>query len=184
MTTTEKSDQNSGSGIDGDRQSSWLAARSDSNYHYRHKRKRDTSLDTEHRRPGCGNRYSNSFEGEHRHKHDNSSGDEYRRSRHRHKHHRSSDDEYHHQNMRLGRGAELEEGETYAKSDQSKLSEGNVASREASVDISNPDAAEGMASSMPSAFTTISNDLRAKIRAMLMATLYQALTALHVILLL
>ncbi|KAE8713692.1 65-kDa microtubule-associated protein 1-like [Hibiscus syriacus] len=149
---------------------------SDSDHHHsRHKRKRYTTLDTEHSRPGCGNRHSGSFEGEHWHKHENSSGDEYRCSRHRYKHHRSSDDEYHHQRRRshAGREAALEEGEIYAKSDQSKLSEGNVASREASADISNPipDEAEGRASSMPSATTTISNDLRAKIRAMLMATL-------------
>ncbi|KAE8723539.1 65-kDa microtubule-associated protein 1-like [Hibiscus syriacus] len=139
---------------------------SDSDHHHsRHKRKRDTPLDIEHRR------HSGSIEGENRHKHDNSSGDEYRRSRHRHKHRRSSDDEYYHRRKRSGREAELEEGEIIAKSDKSKLSEGNAASREASADISNPAAAEGRASSMPSATTTISNDLRAKIRAMLMATL-------------
>ncbi|GMI63766.1 hypothetical protein like AT5G55100 [Hibiscus trionum] len=135
----------------------------------RHRHKHDNSTDDERshksddsdsyhhhsRRPGCGNRHNGSSEGEHRpsehcHKHDNSSGDDYRRSRHQHKRHRSSDDEYHHP-------------------DQSKLCEGDVASREASMDISNPDAMEGRASS--SATATISNDFRAKIRAMLMSTL-------------
>ncbi|GMJ15998.1 hypothetical protein like AT5G55100 [Hibiscus trionum] len=154
---------------------------SDSNHHHsRNRRKRDTSLDTEHHRPGCGNKHSGSSEDEHQpsehhHRHDNSSGDEYQRSRHRHKRHRSSDDEYNpRRRSHSGREAELEEGEIYAKSDQSKLSEGNVASREASADVSRPDVVEGKAS-MPSATatttTTISNDLRAKIRAMLMATL-------------
>ncbi|KAL4335064.1 hypothetical protein GQ457_07G013310 [Hibiscus cannabinus] len=151
---------------------------SDSNRHHsQHRRKRDTSIDTEHRKPGCGNRHSGSSEderwpSEHCHKHDNSSGGEYQHSGHRHKRHRSSDDEYHHQRRSYaGKEVVLEEREIYGKLDQSKLSEGNVASREASADISNPDAAEGMASSVPSATTTISNDFRAKIRAMLMATL-------------
>ena len=44
---------------------------------------------------------------------------------------------------------ELEEGEICAKSDQSKLSEGNGASREASVDISKP-YADGRALSLSS----------------------------------
>ncbi|KAK8643965.1 hypothetical protein V6N13_013242 [Hibiscus sabdariffa] len=147
-------------------------------HHSQHRRKRDTSIDMEHRKPGCGNRHSGSSEdehwpSEHCHKHDNSSGDEYQHSGHWHKRHRSSDDEYHHQRRRsyAGREVVLEEGEIYGKLEQSKLNEGNVSSREASVDISNPEAAEGMASSMPSATTTISNDFRAKIRAMLMATL-------------
>ncbi|KAL4282000.1 hypothetical protein GQ457_03G022780 [Hibiscus cannabinus] len=145
---------------------------SDSNHHHsRNRRKRDTSLDTEHPRPRCGNKPSGSSEDEHQpseHRHKYDSGDESQRSRHRRKHHRSSDDEYNPRRKRshAGREAELEEGEIYAKSDRSKLSGGNVASREASADIS----VEGRAA-MPSATTTVSNDLRAKIRAMLMATL-------------
>ncbi|KAK8676730.1 hypothetical protein V6N13_142298 [Hibiscus sabdariffa] len=146
-----------------------------SHNHSRNRRKRDTSLDTEHPRPGCGNKPSGPSEDEHQpseHRHKYDSGDEYQRSRHRRKHHRSSDDEYNPRRKRshAGREAELEEGEIYAKSDRSKLSGGNVASREASADISKPDVVEGRAA-MPSATTTVSNDLRAKIRAMLMATL-------------
>ncbi|MBA0809770.1 hypothetical protein Gohar_025393 [Gossypium harknessii] len=142
--------------------------------HSRHIRKRDCPSDSEHQRSRCrGSSEDEHHPSQHRHKHDSSSENEHRRSRHRHKHHRSSDDEYNHRQKRphAGKEVELEEGEIYAKSDQSKLSEGNVASREASADISNLDAAEGRASSVPSTTTTVSNDLRAKIRAMLMATL-------------
>lgn len=142
--------------------------------HSRHRRKRGSPSDSEHRRSRChGSSEDEHCPSQHCHKHDSSSENEHRVSRHRHKHHRSSDDEYNHRQKRshAGKELELEEGEIYAKSDQSKLSEGNVASREASADISNPDAAEGRASSVPSAITTVSNDLRAKIRAMLMATL-------------
>nr|KJB62875.1 hypothetical protein B456_009G441100 [Gossypium raimondii] len=142
--------------------------------HSRHIRKRDCPSDFEHQRSRChGSSEDEHHPSQHRHKHDSSSENEHRRSRHRHKHHRSSDDEYNHRRKRshAGKEVELEEGEIYAKSDQSKLSEGNVASREASADISNLDAAEGRASSVPSTTTTVSNDLRAKIRAMLMATL-------------
>ncbi|KAG4150072.1 hypothetical protein ERO13_D05G372700v2 [Gossypium hirsutum] len=142
--------------------------------HSRHIRKRDCPSDSEHQRSRCrGSSEDEHHPSQHRHKHDSSSENEHRRSRHRHKHHRSSDDEYNHRRKRshAGKEVELEEGEIYAKSDQSKLSEGNVASREASADISNLDAAEGRASSVPSTTTTVSNDLRAKIRAMLMATL-------------
>ncbi|TYH74925.1 hypothetical protein ES332_D05G437700v1 [Gossypium tomentosum] len=142
--------------------------------HSRHIRKRDCPSDSGHQRSRCrGSSEDEHHPSQHRRKHDSSSENEHRRSRHRHKHHRSSDDEYNHRRKRshAGKEVELEEGEIYAKSDQSKLSEGNVASREASADISNLDAAEGRASSVPSTTTTVSNDLRAKIRAMLMATL-------------
>ncbi|MBA0693262.1 hypothetical protein Goari_010756 [Gossypium aridum] len=142
--------------------------------HSRHIRKRDCPSDSERQRSRCrGSSEDEHHPSQHRHKHDSSSENEHRRSRLRHKHHRSSDDEYNHRRKRshAGKEVELEEGEIYAKSDQSKLSEGNVASREASADISNLDAAEGRASSVPSTTTTVSDDLRAKIRAMLMATL-------------
>ncbi|XVF03819.1 hypothetical protein REPUB_Repub05bG0025700 [Reevesia pubescens] len=151
---------------------------SDSDHHHsRRMQKRDSSSDTGLRRSRFGNEHNGSSEDEHRcsrprHKHDRSSDDEDQYSRHRHKHHSSSNDEYHRQRKRShsGREVELEEGEICAKSDQSKLSNGNGASREASVDISNPDA-DGRAPSLPLETTTVSNDLRAKIRAMLMATL-------------
>ncbi|XWS27813.1 hypothetical protein CRYUN_Cryun25bG0012200 [Craigia yunnanensis] len=107
-----------------------------------------------------------------RNDHNGSSGDEHQHSRHCHNYHSSSDDEYRHRRKRShsGREVELEEGEICAKSDQSKLSEGNDASGEASVDISKP-YADGRAPSLPSETTMVSVDLRAKIRAMLMATL-------------
>ncbi|XP_022716866.1 protein suppressor of white apricot-like isoform X2 [Durio zibethinus] len=146
-------------------------------HHSRHRQKRDSSSDTEHRCSRFGHEHNSSSEDEHRcsrhcHRHYSSSEDENQRSRHRHKHHRSANGEYRHRRKRShsGREMELEEGEICAKSDQCKLSEGNGASREASVDISKPDAEE-KAPSLPSETTTVSNDLRAKIRAMLMATL-------------
>ncbi|OMO83510.1 SWAP/Surp [Corchorus capsularis] len=138
---------------------------SDSDHHHsRHRRSRHgyehDSSDDEHRHS------------RHHHKHDYSSEDEDRRSHRRHKHRRSSDDEHLHRRKRSHsqREAELEEGEIYAKSDQSKLSEGNGVSREASVDVSKPDA-ERRAACLPSETTAVRDDLRAKVRAMLMATL-------------
>ncbi|PHU04126.1 hypothetical protein BC332_24948 [Capsicum chinense] len=93
---------------------------------------------------------------------------------HNHKHASSSDDE----EQRYDRAdkndkgtkerEELEEGEILAKvSDQSRGSLGGSVSREASVDVSS---SQQRASSQPSESTEISDDLRAKIRAMLMAT--------------
>ncbi|KAM3343265.1 protein starmaker isoform X1 [Capsicum galapagoense] len=93
---------------------------------------------------------------------------------HNHKHASSSDDE----EQRYDRAdkndkgtkerEELEEGEILAKvSDQSRGSLGGSVSREASVHVSS---SQQRASSQPSESTEISDDLRAKIRAMLMAT--------------
>ncbi|XP_017980589.1 PREDICTED: protein suppressor of white apricot isoform X1 [Theobroma cacao] len=152
---------------------------SDSDHHHsRHRRKQDNS-DAERPRSRFAYEHNNSSEEDehrhyrHHHKHDSSSEDEDRRSRHRHKHHRSSDDEHQHRRKRShsGREGELEEGEICAKSDQSKLSEGNCVSRETSADISKPDAEGRRAPSLPAETTAVSDDLRAKIRAMLMATL-------------
>lgn len=93
----------------------------------------------------------------------------------KHKHASSSDDE---EQQRYGRTdknekgtkerEELEEGEILTKvSDQSRGSLGGTVSREASVDVSS---SQQRAPSQPSESTEISDDLRAKIRAMLMAT--------------
>ncbi|XP_015055762.1 splicing factor, suppressor of white-apricot homolog isoform X1 [Solanum pennellii] len=92
----------------------------------------------------------------------------------RHKHASSSDDEEQQYDMggKNEKGTkereELEEGEILAKvSDQSRGSLGGSVSREASVDVSS---SQQRAPSQPSESTEISDDLRAKIRAMLMAT--------------
>ncbi|TMW99070.1 hypothetical protein EJD97_003078 [Solanum chilense] len=87
----------------------------------------------------------------------------------KHKHASSSDDE---EQLKNEKGTkereELEEGEILAKvSDQSRGSLGGSVSREASVDVSS---SQQRAPSQPSESTEISDDLRAKIRAMLMAT--------------
>lgn len=130
----------------------------------------------------------------HEHKHVSSSDDEHRYSRRRHRHSGSSEDDEHshtrrrhkyrsapggennsnrssrHSKSYSKREVELEEGEICVKSDQSKASESERASREASVDLSKS-YQHGRAPSQPSESTEVSDDLRAKIRAMLMATL-------------
>ncbi|KAJ4830660.1 hypothetical protein Tsubulata_017479 [Turnera subulata] len=126
-------------------------------------------------------------------KHDMSSGDEHRQSRRRKKYDNSSDEEHSHMSRhhhrhrscsdverRHGKASnkhrkispkesDLEEGEILARSDHhSKVSEG--ASREALVDLSKS-YHDSRPLSQPSETTEVSDDLRAKIRAMLMATL-------------
>jgi hypothetical protein len=71
----------------------------------------------------------------------------------------------------LEREADLEEGEILRKSDQLKASGGgDGVSREASLDLSKS-YNDVRSSSRPSETTEVSDDLRAKIQAMLMATL-------------
>ncbi|MCD7449879.1 hypothetical protein HAX54_001923 [Datura stramonium] len=116
-------------------------------------------------------RTSNRSKDRHKHRTKHSSDDEPER---KHKRASSSDDE----EQRYGRAdkndqgtkerEELEEGEILTKvSDQSRGSLGGSVSREASVDVSS---SQQRAPSQPSESTEISDDLRAKIRAMLMAT--------------
>ncbi|XP_009762485.1 uncharacterized protein LOC142182631 isoform X1 [Nicotiana tabacum] len=95
-------------------------------------------------------------------------------SEHGHKRPNSSDDEKQHYGRanKNEKGTkereELEEGEIGTKvSDQSRGSPGGSVSREASVDVSS---SHQRAASQHSESTEISDDLRAKIRAMLMAT--------------
>lgn len=135
----------------------------DEHQHSRHRDEDDTLSNNEHQRS------------QHRRKHDSSSDDQRRHSRRR-KHH-SSDDEHEHRSRSVrhrksqsDKEMDLEEGEIVTKSDQSKASQGDVASREASVELSKS-YQDGGAPSQPSETTEISDDLRAKIRAMLMATL-------------
>ncbi|XP_019251787.1 PREDICTED: splicing factor, suppressor of white-apricot homolog isoform X1 [Nicotiana attenuata] len=127
---------------------------------YKHSKKKHRSHRTSHR---------SREKLKHRPKH--SSDDE---SEHEHKRPNSSDDE----KQRYGRAdknengtrerEELEEGEIGTKvSDQSRGSLGGSVSREASVDVSS---SHQRAASQQSESTEISDDLRAKIRAMLMAT--------------
>lgn len=144
----------------------------DSRHHHKH----DSSSDNE-------DRHSRR-----RHKHDSSSDNEHRHSRRRHKYDNSFDEYRHRSRSRKHRKrshsereVELEEGEI--KSDQSKAGEGNAGSREASVDVSkslrsreasvdlSKSWQDDRASSQPSNTDEVSDDLRAKIRAMLMATL-------------
>ncbi|KAL4618947.1 hypothetical protein ACB092_06G047800 [Castanea dentata] len=135
----------------------------DEHQHSRHRDEDDTLSNNEHQHS------------QHRRKHDSSSDDQRRHSRRR-KHH-SSDDEHEHRSRSVrhrksqsDKEMDLEEGEIVTKSDQSKASQGDVASREASVELSKS-YQDGGAPSQPSETTEISDDLRAKIRAMLMATL-------------
>ncbi|EEF32910.1 splicing factor, suppressor of white-apricot homolog [Ricinus communis] len=164
----------------------------DEQRHSRHKHRHDNSSDDELRHPRRRHRRNSPRDDhrhtERRHKHNgssddermhsrrgcrrDSSDDEYQRSQHQRNHGTSSDneDQYqaksvkHRKISRLDREAELEEGEILTKSDQSKVSDGEEgASREPSVDLSK--------SSQRSETAEVSNELRAKIRAMLMATL-------------
>lgn len=140
----------------------------DEDKHHRHRDKHYSSSNDEHK-------YSC-----HRYRHNSSSDDEHRRRpRRRRKHGSSSDEEHRHRiksmkcrkTSRLEREADLEEGEILTKSDQSKASEGgDGASREASVDLSKS-YQDVRAPSQLSEATEVSDNLRAKIRAMLMATL-------------
>ncbi|XP_010327176.1 uncharacterized protein [Solanum lycopersicum] len=134
----------------------------------RHEHKTKDSSDDESDR---SRRTSHRIKDRHKHRTKHSSDNE---PEGRHKHASSSDDEE--QQYDLGgkneKGTkereELEEGEILAKaSDQSRGSLGGSVSREASVDVSS---SQQRAPSQPSESTEISDDLRAKIRAMLMAT--------------
>ncbi|KAK9268392.1 hypothetical protein L1049_000141 [Liquidambar formosana] len=133
---------------------------------HKHRRRHSSSKDRESRRRrkrdgSSEDSSSKDRESRRRHRHDDSSEDEHHRKR-SHKHRRRSHSE---------REVELEEGEISAKlSDQSKVSVSDGASREASLDLSNSHH-DGRAPSQPSETTEVSDDLRAKIRAMLMATL-------------
>ncbi|KAJ6423804.1 hypothetical protein OIU84_024727 [Salix udensis] len=164
--------------------------------HSQHRHKHDYSSDDEHKHSRHGHEHDISSEdkrkhSQHKRKHTRLLDDEHKHSRHRskggnssnehyeHKRCSSSDDEDLHQSKsvkhvkksHMEREADLEEGEILTKSDQSKASEGrDGASREASVELSKP-YNDVRSSSRPSETTEVSDDLRAKIRAMLMATL-------------
>lgn len=165
---------------------------SDNEHRHSRRRHRHDSSDDERRDSRRRHKHDSSSDDErrdsrHRHKHDASFDDEHRHSQRRHKHDSSSDDERRHRSRshkhikrsHSEREVELEEGEI--KSDQSKAGEGNAGSREASVDVSKShhsrEASVDLSkswqderdSSQPS--NEVSDDLRAKIRAMLMATL-------------
>ncbi|GAV81965.1 Surp domain-containing protein/DRY_EERY domain-containing protein [Cephalotus follicularis] len=155
---------------------------------YGHRHKHGSSPDDDHQHPQRQWKHDSTSDDEHgtsssdehwqsqnRRKHNISSDDE---CRHRHDHDKRSDEERRHRSRssrrkkkyHSEREMELEEGEICSKSDQSKASEGDVASREASVDFSKSYQNKS-APSRPSDTTKVSNDLRAKIRAMLRATL-------------
>ncbi|KAL5735883.1 hypothetical protein ACOSQ2_030671 [Xanthoceras sorbifolium] len=132
----------------------------------RQSRDRHSSSDDEHHHSRHHHKHSSSH-GRRRHRHDSSSDDE-------HKHRRRRSSKHRRKRSHSEKEVDLEEGEI--KSDQSKASESYAAaaalSREASVDLSKSSSyQDGRASSQPSNTSEVSDDLRAKIRAMLMATL-------------
>ncbi|XP_042060168.1 protein suppressor of white apricot-like isoform X1 [Salvia splendens] len=107
-------------------------------------------------------RTSHHSDNKHRHRKD-------RKSHHRHKHDGSSDDEHQHRASSCHpekESLDLEEGEISSK-DESKGIVSGDGNREASVDVAS---SEQRAPSLPSETTEVPADLRAKIRAMLMAT--------------
>ncbi|KAE8125509.1 hypothetical protein FH972_020308 [Carpinus fangiana] len=152
---------------------------SDSRHHQKYY---DDSFDDEHRHSRRRQKHNTPSDDEyrhsrHRHRHDSSSDDEHRHSQRQHKHH-SSDNGLEHRSRSAKNGksqsekeVDLEEGEILTRSDQSKASQGDGASREASVELSKSYQDGRAPSQQPSETTEVSDDLRAKIRAMLMATL-------------
>ncbi|KAK3017403.1 hypothetical protein RJ639_006697, partial [Escallonia herrerae] len=122
--------------------------------HMSHRSSRHSRDDHKHKK-----RYS-SKERESQRKHDISSDEEHRRY--------SSRSEKHRKGSQLEK-EELEEGEISSKNSDQSVGAG--ASREASVDLSSL-YRDGRAPSQPSETTEVSDDLRAKVRAMLMATFF------------
>ncbi|XP_044499081.1 splicing factor, suppressor of white-apricot homolog isoform X1 [Mangifera indica] len=161
--------------------------------HSRHRHRQHKFSDDESQESKDLQKHDSSYDDEHRnsrprHKHVSSSDDEHGRHRHHRRRKYSSDEEHRHLKHRKRshseREVDLEEGEI--KSDQSKASNSNALSRETSADVSKSSYhasrepsvdlskinQDGRASSQPSNSTSeVSDDLRAKIRAMLMATL-------------
>ncbi|XP_020226006.1 uncharacterized protein LOC109807781 isoform X2 [Cajanus cajan] len=140
--------------------------------------KHDSSSDDEHQCSRHRRKYDSSSDEKHhssrrRHREDSLSDHEHRHSRHSSKHYSSSDDEHRHRSRSVKhksrshaeRDTDLEEGEIIMKSEKSP-SEVGRASREASVGLSN-----ARAPSQSPDITDVSDELRAKIRAMLMANL-------------
>ncbi|KAK7276872.1 hypothetical protein RIF29_18018 [Crotalaria pallida] len=138
----------------------------DEPHHSRHHRKYDSSSGEKH------------HTSRRQHRENSMSDDERRHSRHRHKHHSSSDDEHEHRHRSIKhksrshaeRETDLEEGEINMKSDKSKASKAGHVSREASVELSKSNLNANATSQSPET-TDVSDELRAKIRAMLMANL-------------
>ncbi|XP_062077634.1 uncharacterized protein LOC133782368 isoform X2 [Humulus lupulus] len=155
----------------------------DDNWHSRHRSKHSSSSDNgEHGSSRRQHKHHISSDDEHQHnRHRHKCGvlfeDEYeQRTRHQHKSGGSPNEGRHrsrstkHRKHRSEREPELEEGEIRAKSDQSKANESDRASRETSIDLLKS-YQQGSAPSQPSESTEVSDDFRAKIRAMLMATM-------------
>ncbi|RDY10054.1 Protein suppressor of white apricot, partial [Mucuna pruriens] len=148
-------------------------------YSYRES-KNDSSSDDEHQRSRHRHKFNSSSDEKHhssRRDRENSLSDhEHRHSRHsRHsnKHYSSSDDEHRHRSRSVKhhksrshaeRETDPEEGEIIMKSERSVVSDVGRASREASAGLSN-----ARVPSQSPEITDVSDELRAKIRAMLMA---------------
>ncbi|XP_010666197.1 uncharacterized protein LOC104883379 isoform X2 [Beta vulgaris subsp. vulgaris] len=162
---------------------------------HKHRRKHSSSRSKESRRRHKHESASSPEEDNknNRYKHDSSSDDEHKRHKRRHKNDSSSEDErkyrkrkHKHSNKdedrhkgRSRKGerrsqkeeVELEEGEIRTKSsDQSSSAIGDDISTEASVDASKSSYQE-KAPSLPPETTEVPDELRAKIRAMLLATM-------------
>uniref|UniRef100_A0A803LY49 SURP motif domain-containing protein n=1 Tax=Chenopodium quinoa TaxID=63459 RepID=A0A803LY49_CHEQI len=149
---------------------------------HKRKHKHDSSSDDEHKRRKRKHKHdSSSDEDEHRHrkhKHDNSSDeDEHRHRKRKQKHYRKEEDTHKRKSRKGERKSvreeiELEEGEIRTKSsDQSSSAIGDDASTEASVDVSKISYQDKAPSLPPPETTEVPDELRAKIRAMLLATM-------------
>ncbi|XP_027331117.1 splicing factor, suppressor of white-apricot homolog isoform X2 [Abrus precatorius] len=145
--------------------------------------KHDSSSDDEHQHSRQHHKYDSSSDEKHhsskrRHRENSISEHEHRHSRHSYKQSSSSDAEHryrsrsvkHKSKSHAERETDLEEGEIIMKSDKSIVTEVGRASREASAGLSKSDHHERAPSQSPE-ITDVSDELRAKIRAMLMANL-------------
>ncbi|KAK4278411.1 hypothetical protein QN277_016260 [Acacia crassicarpa] len=143
-----------------DKQTKHGSSSDDESFYSRDYHKYDSSSDEKHYSSRRQRRESNSSDDEHQHSrqrgYSSSDGEHWRHRRTRKQRSRSQSD----------RGRDLEEGEINMKPDQSRASEDRCAGREASVDLSKS-YRHSREPSQPSGTTDVSDELRAKIRAML-----------------
>lgn len=159
---------------------------------HKHKRRHSSSKDRDAKRTRHDISSDDEFHRDHHHIYDSSSDERHHSSHGQHRESNSSDERYSgqrnmdynssegkhrdrhrtgkHRRSEVDRGRDLEEGEINTKSDQSRANDVRCAGSEASVELSNSNHhSRGL--SQPSETTDISDELRAKIRAMLAATL-------------
>ncbi|GAB4849621.1 hypothetical protein Ancab_004415 [Ancistrocladus abbreviatus] len=165
---------------DGHQKTTWHKHDSSEDEHKRSGwHKHESSSENEHRKKSSRHKHDSTEDGNkksRRRKHESSSEDEHQKTNHRHKHDNFAKDENGHitRSSKLRKRSHSEEGELEEGEIRTKISEQSPSSvddsREASVDLLNSNQ-DKRAPSQPLEPTEVSDDLRAKIRAMLLATL-------------